>query len=53
LYLPYSKDFVKMLMEEGADPSIRNKEGISPMDLAAESGENELIDLLISKQSTQ
>lgn len=46
LYLPYSKPAVKILMAKGADPHIRNKEGKSPMDLAAESGEIELIDLL-------
>jgi ankyrin repeat protein len=48
LYLPYSKEIVKILMEEGADPQIRNKQGKSPMDLAVESGENELINLLKS-----
>ncbi len=46
LYLPYGKKFVKILVEEGADPYIRNKEGKSPLDLAIESGENELINLL-------
>ena len=49
LYLPLSKEIVKILMEEGADPHIRNKEEKSPMDLAVESGENELINLLKSK----
>jgi ankyrin repeat protein len=51
LYLPYSKEIVKILMEEGADPQIRNKEGKSPMDLALESDENELISLLQSRES--
>ncbi len=52
LYLPYSKEIVKILLEEGADPHIRNKEGKSPMDLAVESGENELINLLIDNKKT-
>jgi len=46
LYLPHGKEILKILVGEGADPHIRNKEGKSPMDLAMESGENELIDLL-------
>lgn len=46
MYLPYSKEFVKILMEEGADPHIKNKEGKSPMDMALEAADNELIDLL-------
>jgi ankyrin repeat protein len=48
LYLPYSKEIIKILMREGADPHIRNKEGKSPMDLAEKSEEKELIDLLKS-----
>jgi ankyrin repeat protein len=52
LYLPYSKEIVKILLEEGADPHIRNKEGKSPTDLAAESGENELINLLSDTKKT-
>jgi len=51
LYLPYSTGIVKILLEEGAAPHIRNKEGKSPMDLAVESGENELINLLKSSKS--
>jgi ankyrin repeat protein len=47
-YLPYSITIVAVLLEEGADPRIKNKEGKSPLDLAEESGENELIDLLKS-----
>ena len=47
-YLPYSKEIVKVLIEEGADPHIKNKDGKSPTDLAMESGEDELIDLLKS-----
>jgi ankyrin repeat protein len=50
-YLPYSKEIVKILLEEGADPHIRNKEAKSSMDLAVESGENELINLLKSSKS--
>jgi len=50
-YLPYSKEIVKILLEEGADPHIRNKEAKSPMDLAVESGEDELINLLKSSKS--
>jgi ankyrin repeat protein len=49
-YLPYSTEIVKILVEEGADPHIKNKEGKSPMDLAEESGENELISLLKSSK---
>ncbi|UCE40120.1 MAG: DUF2867 domain-containing protein [Candidatus Aminicenantes bacterium] len=45
-YLPYSIEFVKTLVGEGADPHVRNKEGKSPMDLAEESEENELLNLL-------
>jgi ankyrin repeat protein len=48
MYLPYSKEIVKTLVEEGADPQIRNKQGKSPMDLAVESDENDLINLLKS-----
>jgi ankyrin repeat protein len=50
MYLPYSTEIVKILLEEGADPHIRNNEGKSPMDLAVESGENELINLLKSSR---
>ncbi len=46
MFLPLSKELVRLLMDEGADPLLKNKEGKSPMDLALESGENELIDLL-------
>ena len=46
MYLTNSKGIIKILMEEGADPYIRNKKGKSPMDLAVESGEDELINLL-------
>jgi len=48
MYLTYSKELVKILVEEGADPHIRNKEGKSPMDMAVEAADNELIDLLKS-----
>ena len=48
LYLPYSTEIVKILLEEGADPQVKNKEGKSPMDLAVESEESELINLLKS-----
>jgi SAM-dependent methyltransferase len=47
LYLPYGKEIVKMLIGAGADPLIQNKQGKSPMDLAVESDESEMIDLLI------
>jgi len=54
MYLPFSKGIVEVLMKEGADPYIKNKVGKSPMDLARESGVNELIDLLIrQEQSTE
>jgi ankyrin repeat protein len=48
MYLPYSKELVKIMVEEGADPNIRNKEGKSPMDIAVEAADNELTDLLKS-----
>jgi len=48
MYIPTCKDITKSLLEEGADPHLRNNEGKSPMDLAVESGENELINLLKS-----
>lgn len=45
-YLPLSTELVTVLLEEGADPRIKNKDGRSPLDLAREIGEDELIDLL-------
>ena len=48
MFLPYCKRIVKVLMEEGADPTIRNKGGKSPVDLAVETGDRELINLLKS-----
>jgi len=51
MYIPTCKEIAKPLLEEGADPHIRNNEGKSPMDLAVESGENELINLLKSSKS--
>jgi ankyrin repeat protein len=51
MYVPYGKDILRPLLEEGADPHIRNDEGKSPMDLAVESEENELIDLLKSAKT--
>ncbi|MFC2168644.1 ankyrin repeat domain-containing protein [Acidobacteriota bacterium] len=45
--VPRVKLFTKDLLEEGADPHIKNNEGKSPMDLAVESEEKELIDLLV------
>jgi ankyrin repeat protein len=51
IFLPRSKEIVKILVERGADPYVRNKEGKSPMDLAVESGEDELINLLKSSKS--
>ncbi len=50
MYLIYSIETVKKLMEEGADPRIKNNEGKSPMDLAEESEETELIDLLTDQK---
>ncbi len=50
LFVPYCKEIVKVLSREGADPTIRNKEGKSPMDLAMETGESELINLLKSSK---
>jgi ankyrin repeat protein len=48
LYIPMCKEIARPLLEGGAHSSIRNKEGKSPADLAEESGEDELIDLLKS-----
>ena len=45
-FIPFAKDLAKDLLKEGADPHIKNNEGKSPMDLAVESGEKELIELL-------
>jgi ankyrin repeat protein len=50
-YIRYSKEIIKNLLKEGADPHIRNKEAKSPMDLAVELGEDELISLLKSSKS--
>ncbi len=50
IFLPRSKEIVKILAEKGADPYVRNKESKSPMDLAVESGEDELINLLKSSK---
>jgi ankyrin repeat protein len=46
MYIPYCQLIAQPLLEEGADPHIKNKAGKSPMDLAEESGENELIEFL-------
>jgi ankyrin repeat protein len=46
MFLPYCQEIVKVLLDEGADATIRNKEGKSPIDLAVETGESELISLL-------
>jgi ankyrin repeat protein len=48
LYIPMCKEIARPLLEKGADPSIRNKAGKAPLDLAVESGERELTDLLKS-----
>jgi len=48
LYIPMCKEITRPLLEKEADPSIRNKAGKAPLDLAVESGESELIDLLKS-----
>ena len=40
------KELSNPLIEEGANPLVKNNEGKSVMDLAMESGEQELIDLL-------
>lgn len=50
LYFASDKDRIKILMDEGADPNIKNKIGKSPMDLAIELGEKEAIDLLKVKR---
>ncbi len=50
MYIPYCKEIAAVLLEEGADPNIKNNEGKSPMDFAVESGEKELIDLLKSSK---
>ena len=51
LYIPMCKEIAKPLLEAGADPRIRNNAGKSPMDLARESGEDELVDLMKSAKS--
>ncbi len=50
MFIPYCQNIVKVLLEEGADPTIRNKEGKSALDLAVEAGESKLIDLLRSSK---
>jgi ankyrin repeat protein len=50
IFLPFSIETIKILIEEGGDPHIKNKNGKSPMDLAAESGEKELLELLQSSK---
>ncbi len=49
-FISAQKDQVKSYMEAGADPDIKNKTGKSPMDLASESGDKEIIDLLKTKK---
>ncbi len=49
-YLPIIMDKLKMHMQYGADPEIKNKQGKSAMDLANEIGDKELIELFKSKE---
>ena len=47
-------DVVKLLLEYGADPTIRHKGGKTPIDLAIESGYHKIAQILISyAQSTR
>jgi hypothetical protein len=39
-------DVVRLLLEYGADPSIRNRDGKTPLDLARESGHREVVSLI-------
>lgn len=51
VYIPLCKEFSMLLLEMGANPYLKNNEGKSPMDLAIETGEQDLIDLLKSSES--
>ena len=48
-YLPIIMDKLKMYMEYGADPDIKNKQGKSAMDMANEIGDKALIELFSAK----
>ena len=52
-FMPMIKLIAAPLLKEGADPHIKNRNGKSPVDLAEESGEKELIDLLKSSKSQE
>lgn len=43
---PVRKEKVILLLDQGADPKIKNKNGKSPLDLALEVGDKSMIDLL-------
>ena len=46
---PPPLDIIKILLTEGADPNIKNKDGKSPLDIAGEIGDQTLIELLKTK----
>lgn len=52
-YNMYSQDlsFVKKLVQKGADVNIANKDGVTPLQMAVEMQNHELIDLLISAKA--
>ncbi len=41
-------DAVKLLLEKGANPNVRQNEGFAPMHLAAELGRTDLVELLLA-----
>ena len=44
-----NNDVAKLLMKKGADPNLYNNEGIAPIDLALESDQKELVQILKTK----
>jgi ankyrin repeat protein len=44
-------DVVKALLEHGADPTIRDYRGETPLDLAREFGHDEVVQILTSAES--
>ncbi len=39
---------IKKLLEKGADPNVRNEEGLTPLHIAAQKGQGKVADLLLS-----
>jgi ankyrin repeat protein len=44
--MPFSKNIIKILLDAGAKPKIKNKKGETPLGIAIKSGNKEAIDLL-------